>query len=64
MLHSLITVGYLAELSHSHGLLLYVVLSKEARLPRHQLLDGGRNNQVIDIIIGGSWLPLLWRNNL
>lgn len=62
--HSLITIGYLAELANSHGFLLYVVLSEEARLPGHQLLDGGRNDQIINIIIGCSWLPLLWRNDL
>lgn len=62
--HSLITIGYLAELSNSHGFLLYVVLSEEAGLPSHQLLDGGRNDQIINIIIGCSRLPLLWRYNL
>lgn len=62
--YSLIAIGYLAELSDGHGFLLYVVLSEEARLPSHQLLDGGRNDQIIDIVIGCPWLPLLWRNNL
>lgn len=61
---SLITVGYLAELSNSHGFLLYVVLSEEPRLPGHQLLDGSRNDQLINVIIGRSRLPLLRRNNL
>lgn len=62
--HSLVTIGYLAELAHSHGFLLDVVLSEEARLPGHQLLDGSRNDQVINVIVGCSRLPLLRRNHL
>lgn len=62
--HSLVTIGDLAELTDSHGFLLYVVLSEEARLTSHQLLDGRGDDQIINIIVGCSRLPLLGRNNL
>lgn len=43
-LHSLVAIGDLAELTNGHGFLLYVVLSEEARLASHQLLDGRRDD--------------------
>lgn len=62
--HSLIAIGDLSELTNGHGFLLYVVLSEESRLTSHQLLDGCRDDEVINIVIGCSWLPLLGRNDL
>lgn len=61
---SLVTVGDLAEVLDGHGLLLDVVLCEEARLARHHLLDGGRDHQVVDVIVGAPGLPPLGRDNL
>lgn len=60
----LVAVGELAELFDGQGLLLYVVLREQARLARHKLLDGCRNHQIIDVVVGASRLPFLGWDNL
>lgn len=60
----LLAVGQAAVLPDRHGLLLDVVLCEEARLARHHLLDGGRDDHVIDVIVRLPRLPLLWGDDL
>lgn len=60
----LLAVGQLAILSHSHRLLLDVVLSKQPRLPSHHLRDGGWNHHVFNGVVALPWLPALWGNHL
>lgn len=61
---SLVTVGELAELVDGHGLLLDVVLREETRLTRHHLLDGRRDDQLIDVVVRAPGLPPLGRDDL
>ena len=60
----LLAVGQAAVLPDRHGLLLDVVLCEEARLARHHLLDGGRDDHVVDVIVRLPRLPLLWGDDL
>lgn len=61
---SLVAVGCFAELLHGHGFLLDVVLCEEPGLTRHHLLDRRRDQQVVDVVVRASGLPLLRRDDL
>lgn len=60
----LLAVGQAAILPDRHGLLLDVVLREQARLARHHLLDGGRDDHVVYVVVRLPWLPLLWGDDL
>lgn len=60
----LVAVGDPSELADRHGLLLDVVLREEAGLPRHHLLDGRWDDELVDVIVAPTRLPLLGRNYL
>lgn len=60
----LLAVGQAAVLPDGHGLLLDVVLREEARLAGHHLLDGGRDDHVVNVVVRLPRLPLLRRDNL
>lgn len=60
----LVAVGDSSELADRHGLLLDVVLREEAGLPRHHLLDGRWDDELVDVIVAPPRLPLLRRNYL
>lgn len=62
--HILLAVGQAAILPDRHGLLLDVVLCEQARLARHHLLDGGRDDHVVYVVVRLPWLPLLWGDDL
>lgn len=57
-------VGQLAVLPHGHGLLLDVVLGKEAWLARHHLHDGSRDRHLLNDVVWLPWLPALRGNHL
>lgn len=60
----LVAVGDPAELADRHGLLLDVVLREEPGLPRHHLLDGRWDDEIVDVIVTPPGLPLLRGNYL
>lgn len=61
---SLLAVGKLSVLAHSHGFLLDIVLSKETRLSSDHLRNGCWNHHVLNGFIALSWLPALRRDHL
>lgn len=61
---SLLAVGKFSVLAHSHGFLLYIVLSKQARLSSHHLRNGCWNHHVLNRFIALPWLPALRWNHL
>lgn len=60
----LFAVGQFAIFSHSHGLLLNVVLREKSRLTSDHLHDGSWNDHLFNGLIGASGLPLFRRNDL
>lgn len=48
----------------SHWFLLDVVLCEQPGLTRHHLLNGSRNDQVVNVIIGSPGFPTFGWNNL
>lgn len=60
----LVGVGEPTEFFDGHRLLPYVVLREQARLARHDLLNGSRNHQIINVVVGAPRLPFLGRDNL
>lgn len=60
----LLTVSQLAIFTHSHRLLLDVILREQTRLAGHHLHDGSWDHHVLDSVVGLPRLPSLWRNHL
>lgn len=60
----LFAIGQAPVLPNRHGLLLDVILREEARLARHHLLDGRRDDHVVNVVVRLPWLPLLRGDDL
>lgn len=60
----LLTVSQLAIFTHSHRLLLDIILCEQTRLSRHYLHDGSWDHHVLDSVVALPRLPSLWRNHL
>lgn len=60
----LLTVSQLAVFTHSHWLLLDVILREQTRLASHYLRDRSWDHHVLDGVVGLPRLPSLWRNHL